>query len=54
MYSLIYFSDDELRQARNLRFILLNMDFKSLEDNSFKFIDCTNFSSGDVWKTSLC
>ena len=35
MYSLIYFSDDELRQARKLRFILLNMDFKWLVLLSF-------------------
>ena len=35
MYSLIYFSDDELRQARKLRFILLNMDFKWLALLSF-------------------
>ena len=35
MYSLISFSDDELRQARKLRFILLNMDFKWLALLSF-------------------
>ena len=35
MYSLIYFSDDELRQAQKLRFILLNMDFKWLALLSF-------------------
>ena len=32
---LFYFSDDELRQARKLRFILLNMDFKWLALLSF-------------------
>ena len=35
MYSLISFSDDELRQARKHRFILLNMDFKWLALLSF-------------------
>ena len=30
MYSLISFSDDKLRQAQKLRYILLNMDFKWL------------------------
>ena len=35
MYSLISFSDDELRQAQKLRFILLNLDFKWLALLSF-------------------
>ena len=35
MYSLISFCDDELRQARKLRFILFNMDYKWLALLSF-------------------
>ena len=35
MYSLISFSDDELRQARKPRIILLSMDFKWLALLSF-------------------